>query len=143
MASKAEIVLDALAELLEITGAKVERNAVQPEKVPHAGLIIIRDGDPGEVDQALGGYDNSYYSHSIDVEIYIERGFANARDQDFDTLLQAVGAALDSNLTLDGLVFGMTYARPATTTEPVLGAATLKSATLQITAEYQTETPLG
>jgi hypothetical protein len=50
--SKAERVLEALKALLEtIPDAVVERNSVLPEKVPAGGLIILRDGDPGEPEQ--------------------------------------------------------------------------------------------
>jgi hypothetical protein len=53
-ASNAEQVLDALKALLEtVTDAVVERNSVLPEKVPGGGLIILRDGDPGEPEQEL------------------------------------------------------------------------------------------
>ena len=56
-ASKAEQVLDALKALLEtVPDAVVERNSVLPEKIPDGGLIILRDGDPGEPEQALGGF---------------------------------------------------------------------------------------
>jgi hypothetical protein len=56
-ASKAEQVLHALKALLEtVPDAVVERNSVLPEKVPDGGLIILRDGDPSEPEQALGGF---------------------------------------------------------------------------------------
>jgi hypothetical protein len=56
-ASKAEQVLDALKALLEtLPGAAVDRNRVLPEKIPAGGLIVLRDGDPGEPEQALGGF---------------------------------------------------------------------------------------
>ena len=41
----------------------VERNSVLPEKAPDGGLIILRDGDPGEPEQALGGFGNAYYQY--------------------------------------------------------------------------------
>jgi hypothetical protein len=51
-ASKAEQVLEAVKALLEsVPGAVVERNNVLPGKVPAGGLIILRDGDPGEPDR--------------------------------------------------------------------------------------------
>jgi hypothetical protein len=59
-ASKAEQVLGALKALLEtVPGAVVERNSVLPEKIPDGGLIILRNGDPGEPEQALGGFGSS------------------------------------------------------------------------------------
>src|ERR687898_2838132 len=74
-ASKAEQVLDALKALLEtVPDAVVERNSVLPEKVPDGGLIILRDGDPGEPEQALGGFGNAYYQHAVEIEVYVEEG---------------------------------------------------------------------
>jgi hypothetical protein len=62
-ATKAEQVLDALKALLgTVPNAFVERNSVLPEKVPAGGLIIVRDGDPGESEQALGGFGSTYWS---------------------------------------------------------------------------------
>jgi hypothetical protein len=48
-ASKAEQVLGALKGLLEtLPGATVDRNSVLLEEIPNGGLIILREGDPGE-----------------------------------------------------------------------------------------------
>ena len=79
-ASKAEQALEAIRTLLEaVPGAVVERNSVLPEKVPAGGLIILRDGDPGEPEQALGGFGNAYYQHAVEVEVYVEEGDAAVR----------------------------------------------------------------
>jgi hypothetical protein len=62
-ASKAEQVLEALKTRLEtVPGATVERNSVLPEKIPDGRLIILRDGDSGEPEQALGGFGSAYTS---------------------------------------------------------------------------------
>ena len=112
-ASKAEQVLEAIKALLEtVPGAVVERNSVLPEKIPAGGLIILRDGDPGEPEQALGGFGNAYYQHAVEIEVYVEEGDAAVRDAAFDDLLQQIGAALDADPTLGGLAFGLTYGRP-------------------------------
>jgi hypothetical protein len=80
-ASKAEQVLEAMKALLETApGAVVERNSVLSEKVPAGGLIILRDGDPGEPEQALGGFGNAYYQHAVEIEVYVEQGDAAIRD---------------------------------------------------------------
>jgi hypothetical protein len=95
-ASKPEQVLQALTALLEtVPDAVVERSSVLPEKIPAGGLIILRDGDPGEPEQALGGFANTYYQHAVEIEVYVEEGDAAARDVAFDALLQQIGAALD------------------------------------------------
>ena len=113
-ASKAEQVLEALKTLLEtVPDAVVERNSVLPEKIPAGGLIILRDGDPGEPEQALGGFGSTYYRHAVEVEVYLEEGDAAARDAAFDALFQQIGAALDSDPMLGGIAFGLTTAGPS------------------------------
>jgi hypothetical protein len=142
--SKPEQVLEALKALLETSAdAVVERNSVLPEKIPDGGLIILRDGDPGDPEQALGGLGNAYYQHSVEVEVYVEEGDAAARDAAFDDLLQQIGSALESDPTLGGLAFGMTYGRPQPAIEAVAGAPAIKSATLSVTVDYETSAPLA
>ena len=78
-ASKAEQVLEALSALLEtVSGVPVDRNSVLPKKVPGGGLIILRDGDPSEPEQALGGFGNAYYAHAVEIEVYVEEDDAAA-----------------------------------------------------------------
>ena len=143
-ASKAEQMLEAVKALLEtVPSATVERNSVLPEKVPNGGLIILRDGDPGEPEQALGGFGNAYYEHAVEIEVYVEEGDAAARDAAFDDLLQQIGAALESDPALGGLAFGLTYGRPGPAIEAVAGAPAIKSATLTVTVDYETDAPLS
>jgi hypothetical protein len=100
-ASKAEQVLETLSTLLAtVPGPAVERNSVLPEKIPAGGLIILRDGDPGEPEQALGGFGSAYYQHGVEIEVYVEEGDAIARDAAFDALLQQIGTALEGDPTL-------------------------------------------
>jgi len=143
-ASKAEQVLDALKGLLEtLPGAAVERNSVLPEKVPDGGLIILRGGDPGEPEQALGGFGSTYYQHAIDIEVYVEDGDAVARDAAFDDLLQQIGVALEADPTLGELAFGLTYGRPEAAIEAIAGAPAIKAATLTVTVDYESDAPLS
>jgi hypothetical protein len=143
-ASKAEQVLDALKALLEtVPGAVVQRNSVLPEKVPGGGLIILRDGDPGEPEQALGGFGNAHYRHAIEIEVYLEEGDAAVRDAAFDDLLQQIGMALEADPTLGGVAFGLTYGRPEPAIEAIAGAPAIKSATLTVTVDYESDAPLS
>ena len=88
-ASKAEQVLETLRGVLDLVpGAVVQRNSVLPEKIPPGGLIVVRDGDPGEPEQALGGFGSTYYQHAVEIGIYLEEGDAAARHAAFDALLQ-------------------------------------------------------
>jgi hypothetical protein len=143
-ASKPEQILDVLKVLLgTVPDVAVQRNTVLPEKIPDAGLIILRDGDPGEPEQALGGFANAYYQHAVEIEIYLEQGDAAARDATFDALLQQIGAALEADPTLGGLAFGLTYGRPEPSIEPIAGAPAMKAATLTVTLDYETVAPLA
>src|ERR671919_1434962 len=143
-ASKAEQVLDALKALLEtLPDAAVERNSVLPEKIPDGGLVILRDGDPGEPEQALGGFANTYYQHAVEVEVNVEEGDAAARDAAFDALLQQIGAALEADPTLGGIAFGLTYGRPEPAIEAGAGAPPIKNATLTLTVDHETRAPLS
>jgi hypothetical protein len=143
-ASKAERVLDALKALLQaLPDVSVERNSVLPENVPAGGLVILRDGDPGGPEQALGGFGNAYYQHAVEIEIYVEEGDAAARDAAFDDLLQQIGAALEADPVLGGLAFGLTYGRPEPSVEAVAGAPAIKAATLTVMIDYETDAPLS
>ena len=143
-ASKAEQVLEGLKASLEtVAGATVQRNSVLPEKIPDGGLVILRDGDPGEPEQALGGFGNTYYQHGIEIEVYVEEGDAAARDAAFDDLLQQIGAVLEADPALDGLAFGLTYGRPEPAVEAIAGAPAIKAATLTVTVDYETEAALS
>jgi hypothetical protein len=142
-ASKAEQVLDALkARLQTLPDAVVERNSVLPEKVPAGGLIILRDGDPGEPEQPLGGFGSTYYQHAVEIEVYVE-GDAAVRDAAFDALVQQIGGALEADPTLGGLAFGLTYGRPEPSIEAMAGTPAIKTATLTVTVDYESNAPLA
>lgn len=142
--SRAEEILEKLRTLMvDGCDARVERNSVLPEKIPADGLIVIYDGDPGEPELVLGGFNNAYYEHQIEVVLYIEDGDPASRDQKFDAMLVQIGQVLEANPKLDGLVAGLSYARPEIAIEPVIGAPAIKTGTLIVIAEYDTSSPLA
>jgi len=144
MASRTEQVLIALLDRLrEIPEIGVERNTALPERIPDAGLVILRDGDPGEPERALGGFAPVYYRHAVELEIYAESGDQPIRDQAFDDLATAIGTALDADPTLGGLVFGMSYGRPEIMTEAVEGGPAIKTGTITLVLDYETPSSLG
>jgi hypothetical protein len=79
----------------------------------------------------------------VKVEVYVAEGDAAARDVSFDALLQEIGTALDADPTLGGLAFGMTYGRPAVDVEAVDAAAAIKTGTLAVVVDYETDAPLA
>lgn len=140
MPSKSEQILQVMKAVLEtIPDAMVERNAAVSARIPTAGLIILRDGDPGEPDLPLGGVGGAYYSHQMVVELYVQQAAAASRDAAFDNLLVAVGEALSANPTLGGLAFGITIGQPSTEVEAVEGGPAIKTATLEPVVEYETD----
>ena len=142
--TKCELILNALKTALENgLAAKVERNTALPEKIPGSGLLILRDGTPGEPEQSLGGFGGAYCRQDAEIEIYVENGDAAARDAAFDTLLQQIGTVLDADPTLGGLAFGMTYSRPEIDTEAVIGGPAIKASTLIVAIEFEADTALG
>lgn len=144
MTSKTETILQALATLVEgAVNAKFERNASVPEKIPADGLVILRDGNPGLPDEALGGFGNAYYEHEVEIEIYVADGAQNSRDGLFDTIITQIGAALETDPDLGGLIFGMSYARPDVTVEIVPGSHAIKSGVLTLILDYETPTALS
>ena len=143
MSSKTEQNLEALSiRLHTVPKAKVERNTAVPERIPAGGLIVLRDGNPGEAERALGGISSVYNAHTVKIEVHVEGGDAADRDAAFDALVVAIGEALDANPTLGGLAFGMTYGRPEIDTEAVIGAPAIKSGTVEVIVEYEAGTPL-
>ena len=76
------------------------RGEVLPERVPAAGLLILRDGDPGEPAVTLSPL-RYHYQHRAEVEAVVQSG--TGRDVAFDALAAGVGIVLSADRTLGGL----------------------------------------
>lgn len=68
--------------------ASVRRNEVLPERVPDAGLVILRDGDPGEPDVTLNPR-TEFYSHRVELDAYVPRYPTGGGETALDALLGA------------------------------------------------------
>ena len=73
-----------------------------PRRSRTAGVIILRDGDPGEPAVLLSPPEY-VYEHRAELEVAMAGGTSAARDAAFDALLQAIGAAIAADRTLGGL----------------------------------------
>src|SRR6056297_3117647 len=94
-----ETILTALhARLLELP-ATVLRSEVLPERVSAAGLLILRDGEPGEPEVTLSPL-TYHYQHRAEIEAVVQG--AN-RDAAFDDLCTSVGSLLATDRTLGGV----------------------------------------
>ena len=83
MTTTRESILAALHALLQTQPAPVLRGEVLPERVPSAGVLILRDGDPGEPAVTLSPL-RYHYQHRAEVEAVVQAG--SGRDVAFDDL---------------------------------------------------------
>ena len=99
MPTTRETILVALHARLSATPATALRGAVLPERVPAEGLLILRDGEPGELEVTLSPL-AYHYQHRAEIEAIVQGA---DRDATFDSLTATIGAALAADRTLGGL----------------------------------------
>jgi hypothetical protein len=134
-----ETILTALAVLLRtIPHVPVLRGEVLPERIPPAGLMILRDGEPGEPEVTLSPL-TYHYQHRAEIEAVVQG--AN-RDAAFDALCAGIGTALVADRTLGGLCDWVEAEAPRPVDLPVEGAASLKAAVIPVILHYSTTDPL-
>lgn len=140
--SRREQILAALATVLAgQLAAPLRRNEVLPEKVPTAGLVILRDGEPGEPDITLNPR-TEFYAHRVELEVYVPRDPSGGGEAALDQLLGAIGAALRVDETLGGLAENLTPSAPETGALALEGAPPMLTARIIVTIEYQVSDPL-
>ncbi len=142
MPSLREQVLSALFQQIQsIQATCVKREEPLPEKVPAGGLIILRDGDPGEPEVLLSPL-TYLWQHRADIEVVVQKPPDEALAA-LDILLAAVGSALGADRTLGGLVDWVEWSAPQTRDLAIDGAAGLKGAVVTVTLHYASSDPLG
>ena len=139
MSSTREAILQALHTLLQTQSAPVLRGEVLPERVPTAGLLILRDGDPGEPAVTLSPI-RYHYQHRAEIEAIVQGA---ERDSSFDTLTASIGAAVAADRALGGLCDWVEAEAPRPVDLAVDGAAALKAAVIPIVLHYSTSDPLA
>jgi len=140
MPSKRELVLAALHAQLQTLAAPSLRGDVLPERIPPSGLIILRDGNPGEPEVTLSPL-TYFYQHRAELEVVIQAG--TGRDALFDALAADIGAAIATDRTLGGLCDWAEAEAPEPVDLPIEGAAALKAAVIIIVLHYSTADPLS
>ena len=134
-----ETVLAALHARLQTLASTVLRDEVLPERIPPAGLIILRDGQPGDPEVTLSPL-RYHFQHRAELEVIVQG--ANDRATAFDTLIAAIGTALAADRTLGGLCDWVEAEAPASVDLPVDGAISLKAAIVTVVLHYTTADPL-
>ena len=80
-------------QLQAIAGTIVKRNEALPQSVPTAGLVILRDGDPGEPDVTLNPV-HLFFSHRAEIEAFVSPPAGGGGEALLDALLGEIGATL-------------------------------------------------
>ena len=140
MPTTRENILAALQARLHPLAALVLHDEVLPERIPTAGLIILRDGQPGEPEVTLSPL-RYHYQHRAELEVVVQAG--TGRASAFDTLIAAIGTALEADRTLGGLCDWVEPEAPASVDLPIEGAAALKAAVITVVLHYTTTGPLA
>jgi hypothetical protein len=141
MPTQREIILTALADAFRtIPHVPVLRGEVLPERVPTAGLLILRDGNPGDPEVTLSPL-RYHYQHRAELEVIVQA--SGDRDTRFDQLIARIGAAIAVQRTLGGLCDWVEAAAPEPVDLAVDGAASLKAAVVPVILHYSLADPLG
>lgn len=145
MTSKREQVISSFynkLKTLESTNLKVYRNLDKPQKVPSAGMIVVRDGTSEEPEVLLNPL-TYIYEHLIAVEVMAQNADASLRDTQIDSLLANIGSVINANRSLDGLAEWLEAKTPETTEEVIEGTSTIRTASLQVMVRFFTNDPLN
>ena len=140
MPTTRETVLAALHARLQPLAAPTLRDEVLPERISTGGLIILRDGQPGDPEVTLSPL-RYHYQHRAELEVVVQA--PNGRATAFDTLIAAIGTTLEADRTLGGICDWVEPEAPASVDLPVEGAAVLKAAVITVVLHYTTTGPLA
>ena len=144
MTSKREAVLAAVRTLIAgaLPAAEVKRNLAKAERISTGGLVVVRDGEPGEPEVTLSPL-TYHFEHRIVVEVAANEVAGTPREQALDAMLRTIGVAVAANRTLGGLCDWVEAEAPATDDAEALGAIPVRFALLSIVASYATTDPLN
>lgn len=140
--SKRENVLNALfSKLSGLSDISVKRNDPLPQKIPSSGLVVLRDGKPGEPEILLSP-PLFIYQHEAEVEVIVQALTPAERDFQLDTIVEQVGTILKADTTLSGAVDYCYPKAPEFLEEVIEGAPTIKAAIIPVVLEYASKTAL-
>jgi len=141
MPTKRETILAALTDLLgTIPYVRVLRGDLLPERIPKEGLLILRDGTPGEPGVTLSPL-AYHFQHRAELEVVMQ----SSRDLDmlFDELLAQINAVISAERTLCGLCDWVEAEAAEPVDLPIEGAVPIKAGLVGITLHYASGNSLG
>jgi hypothetical protein len=125
-------------QLQAVSHTVVKRNEALPQAVPAGGLIILRDGDPGEPDVTLNPR-SEFYAHRAEIEAFVTQPVDGGGETALDALLSTIGIALAADRSLAENLF---WSAPETSVLAIEGAAPILTARITVTIEYLVSDPL-
>lgn len=143
MASKREQVLATLAAGLQaaVAPADFARNPSKTVTPRTGGLVIMRDGDPGDPEMTLGILAYSYH-HRVALEVAFIGATEAVRREGLDALLVRIGAFCVVDRSLGGLTEWLEPEAPSFDDVNINGADPVAWADVGILADYTTSNPL-
>jgi hypothetical protein len=131
----------AAAALPGATVLGLDNKAGKPQRVPANGLVVVREGSPGQpaIDLSPLTYN---YDHSIPLEVAAYESSSRTPSEALDDMLVAIGAAIAADRTLGGLCDWLDAEAPNVEEFTGEGTAMGAEASLIITAAYNTPNPL-
>jgi hypothetical protein len=109
-----------------------------PDVLPPGGLVILRDGSPGEPEVMLSPL-TYLYEHRAEIDVMVAGA---ERIRRFDLICAAIGTALPVGDTLGGLCDWTEAQAPEPVAVVTEGGETVKAATIGVTLTYSTPSPL-
>jgi len=140
MPTKSEDVLAALAALLAAASVPVQRNIPIPVEIPLGGLIILRDGEPGDPEVTMSPLTYEYL-HRATIEVFVQK--KAGREAVFDGIKAAIGTAVAGDRSLGGRCLWVEAQAPVAAALPFDGAAPVLSAEIGVILQYLTTDPLA
>lgn len=142
-ASHREQVLDAVAAMIDaaLVGADVSRNRAKASSVGPGGLVVVRDGDPGQPDEFLSPHSYTW-NHRVVIDVAAYESTTKTREQVLDGMFADIAAAIDANRTLGGLTEWLEPEAPVTNDTQAQGTEPIRWAELGLVCVYTTTSPL-
>jgi len=116
-------------------------DADRPRRIPANGLVIVRDGDPGEAEVDLSP-PLYHFEHEIQIELAAYRADTPLRER-LGIMAGAIGAGIAADRTLGGLCTYVDFGPLEIVDIIEAGGATQLGGMFTVTASYSTPNPLG
>lgn len=143
MTSKLQEVAAAIEALVvaALPGSDVARNRLKPIEIPAGGSVDLTDGEPGEPELDLSPLRYNY-AHAFPLFFAAPETASLTAVEALDAMHVAVGAAVEADRTLGGLVDFLETVAPQIEVNETAGAASTAQSEAAIVAHYATSSPL-